>query len=80
MIKNENKVKKEKQKYNGIYNVLVDKMGYFSSNNWHEGMNTHTKQHKLTLDTKCHLCKNDILIIKITKIKCTTHHNTIKHT
>jgi hypothetical protein len=38
MSKNENKVKKEEQKYNSIYNVFVDKMGHFSSNNWHEGM------------------------------------------
>jgi hypothetical protein len=80
MIKKENKMKKEEQKYNGIYNALVDKMGHFPSNNWHEDMNTHTKQHKLTHDTKCHLYKNDILIIKIIKIKCTTYHNTIKHT
>jgi hypothetical protein len=43
MIKKENKMKKEKQKYNSIYNMLVDKTGHFSSNNWLEGMDTHTK-------------------------------------
>jgi hypothetical protein len=33
MIKNENKVKKEEQKYNSVYNALLDKMGHFPSNN-----------------------------------------------
>jgi hypothetical protein len=42
-------------------------------------VNKYIKQYKLTNDTKCHLFKNDILII-IKTIKYTTHHNITKHT
>jgi hypothetical protein len=79
VIKNENITKKYKQKYNAIYSALEEKTGHPLNNRRQEGVNKYIKQYKLTNDTKCHLFKNDILII-IKAIKYTTHHNTTKHT
>jgi hypothetical protein len=79
VIKNENTTKKYEQKYNSIYNILGKKMGPFLNNKGQEGVHIYIKQYKLTNDIKCHLCKNNtIIIIKI--IKHTTYHNTTKYT
>jgi hypothetical protein len=54
-------------------------MGHSLNSRRQEGVNKSIKQYKLINDTKCHLFKNDILII-IKAIKYTTYHNTIKQT